>query len=300
MKDGHKYIDATKLTSSKKLQEAINKYSVFGRVTPQQKKEMVLALKEMGHTVAMTGDGVNDILAFKEADCSIAMASGSDAAKNAANLVLLDNNFNAMPHIVDEGRRVINNITMSASMFLIKTIFSALISITTIFFGQAYPFEPIQLSLISACGVGIPTFFLTYEANFAQVKGNFLKNVLERSFPSGFIIALGATLITNIGLSLGYEPNMLSTVCILFTGWNYTIALLKVYKPLTIYRKIIIYTTQLIYYISMIIGQSILELTDVTFNWLMVLLALIAFSSLLVDLTALLFKQLEDKYIKYK
>ena len=229
----------------------------------------------------MTGDGVNDVLAFKEADCSIAMASGSDAAKNAANLVLLDNNFNAMPHIVDEGRRVINNITMSASMFLIKTIFSALISITT------------KLSLISACGVGIPTFFLTYEANFAQVKGNFLKNVLERSFPSGFIIALGATLITNIGLLLGYEPNMLSTVCILFTGWNYTIALLKVYK-------IIIYTTQLIYYISMIIGQSILELTDVTFNWLMVLLALIAFSSLLVDLTALLFKQLEDKYIKYK
>ncbi|WP_279159816.1 cation-translocating P-type ATPase [Thomasclavelia cocleata] len=300
LKDGHKYIDATKLTSSKKLQEAINKYSVFGRVTPQQKKEMVLALKEMGHTVAMTGDGVNDVLAFKEADCSIAMASGSDAAKNAANLVLLDNNFNAMPHIVDEGRRVINNITMSASMFLIKTIFSALISITTIFFGQAYPFEPIQLSLISACGVGIPTFFLTYEANFVQVKGDFLKNVLERSFPSGFIIALGATLITNIGLSLGYEPNMLSTVCILFTGWNYTIALLKVYKPLTIYRKIVIYTTQLIYYISMIIGQSILELTDVTFNWLMVLLALIAFSSLLVDLTGFLFKQLEDKYIKYK
>lgn len=300
LKNGHHYIDASKLTTSKDIQKALKNYSVFGRVTPQQKKEMILTLKQLGHTVAMTGDGVNDVLAFKEADCSIAMASGSDAAKNAANLVLLDNNFNAMPYIVDEGRRVINNITMSASMFLIKTIFSALISISTIFFGQAYPFEPIQLSLISACGVGIPTFFLTYEANFAHVKGNFFKNVLEKSFPSAFTIALGATLITNIGLHLGYNPHMLSTICVLFTGCNYTIALLKVYTPLTLYRKIVIYTTQLAYYISMIIGQSILELTGVTFNWLMVLLALIAFSPLFVDLSSYLFKLLEKLYRKHK
>lgn len=300
LKNGHQYIDASKLTTSKDIQNALKNYSVFGRVTPQQKKEMVLILKQLGHTVAMTGDGVNDVLAFKEADCSIAMASGSDAAKNAANLVLLDNNFNAMPYIVDEGRRVINNITMSASMFLIKTIFSVLISISTIFFGQAYPFEPIQLSLISACGVGIPTFFLTYEANFAHVKGNFFKNVLEKSFPSAFTIALGATLITNIGLHLGYNPNMLSTICVLFTGCNYTIALLRVYAPLTLYRKIVIYATQIAYYISMIIGQSILELTGVTFNWLMVLLALIAFSPLFVDLSGCLFKLLEQLCKKHK
>ena len=294
------YIDATKLTTAKDIQKAVKNYSVFGRVTPQQKKEMVLALKQLGHTVAMTGDGVNDVLAFKEADCSIAMASGSDAAKNTANLVLLNNNFNAMPYIVDEGRRVINNITMSASMFLIKTIFSVLISISTIFFGQAYPFEPIQLSLISACGVGIPTFFLTYEANFAHVKGNFFKNVLEKSFPSAFTIALGTTLITNIGLYLDYDPNMLSTVCILFTGCNYTIALLRIYSPLTRYRKIIIYTTQMTYYISMIIGQSILDLTGLDFNWLMVLLALIAFSPLLVDFSGYLFRLLEQLFNKYK
>ncbi|WP_027088736.1 HAD-IC family P-type ATPase [Thomasclavelia saccharogumia] len=294
------YIDATKLTTAKDIQKAVKNYSVFGRVTPQQKKEMVLALKQLGHTVAMTGDGVNDVLAFKEADCSIAMASGSDAAKNTANLVLLNNNFNAMPYIVDEGRRVINNITMSASMFLIKTIFSVLISISTIFFGQAYPFEPIQLSLISACCVGIPTFFLTYEANFAHVKGNFFKNVLEKSFPSAFTIALGTTLITNIGLYLGYDPNMLSTVCILFTGCNYTIALLRIYSPLTRYRKIIIYTTQMAYYISMIIGQSILDLTGLDFNWLMVLLALIAFSPLLVDFSGYLFRLLEQLFNKYK
>lgn len=302
LKNAQNYIDASSLTTDKDILNAVSKYSVFGRVTPQQKKAMIVALKQLGHTVAMTGDGVNDVLAFKEADCSIAMASGSDAAKNAANLVLLNNNFDAMPHIVDEGRRVINNITMSASMFLIKTIFSALIAITTIFFGQAYPFEPIQLSLISACGVGIPTFFLTYEANFDRVKGNFLETVLEKSFPSAFTIALGATLITNIGHALNQDPRMLSTVCVLFTGWNYTIALLKVYQPLTIYRKIIIYVTQVCYYASMIIGQSILELTGVSFNWLMILLALIAFSSILVDCSSYLFKYIVkfNNYLKNK
>ncbi|MFQ7174937.1 MAG: cation-translocating P-type ATPase, partial [Thomasclavelia ramosa] len=197
LKNANHYIDASTLKTPQDFENALKSYSVFGRVTPQQKKEMVLALKRLGHTVAMSGDGVNDVLAFKEADCSIAMAAGSDVAKNVANLVLLDNNFSAMPHIVNEGRRVINNITMSASMFLIKTIFSILISIATIFLGQAYPFEPIQLSLISTCGVGIPTFFLTYEANFEHVKGNFLTTVLEKSFPFALTIAIGAATITN-------------------------------------------------------------------------------------------------------
>ncbi len=162
------------------------------------------------------------------------MAAGSDVAKNVANLVLLDNNFSAMPHIVNEGRRVINNITMSASMFLIKTIFSILISIATIFLGQAYPFEPIQLSLISTCGVGIPTFFLTYEANFEHVKGNFLTTVLEKSFPFALTIAIGAATITNIGLYLGYDPLMLATICILFTGWNYLLCIIKNLSPINI------------------------------------------------------------------
>lgn len=300
LNNAQNYVDATKLKTTKEIENAVMNYSVFGRVSPQQKKEMLIALKKQGHTVAMTGDGVNDVLAFKEADCSIAMASGSDAAKNAANLVLLDNNFDAMPHIVDEGRRVINNITMSASMFLIKTIFSALIAISTIFFGQAYPFAPIQLSLISACGVGIPTFFLTYESNFARVEGNFLEKVLEKSFPSAFTIAIAATLITNVGIALSYDANMLSTICILFTGWNYTIALLRIYKPLTPYRKFIIYTTQLGYYISMIIGQSILDLTGIPFNWLMILLGLMAFSNLFVDAAAFLFKYLHHHYQRFE
>ena len=226
------------------------------------------------------------------------MASGSDAAKNVANLVLLDNNFDAMPHIVDEGRRVINNISMSASMFLIKTIFSTLLAITTIIFGQTYPFEPAQLSVISACGVGIPTFFLTYEANFARVEGSFLEKVFNNAFPSAFTIALGSTLITNIGLALNYNAEMLSTICILFTGWNYTLALLKVYRPLTVYRKIIIYTTQLCYYIALIVGQKILELTSISFNWMIVLLALMAFSPVLVELSSYLVNIIKYVYCK--
>lgn len=300
LKNANHYIDASTLKTPQDFENALKSYSVFGRVTPQQKKEMVLALKRLGHTVAMSGDGVNDVLAFKEADCSIAMAAGSDVAKDVANLVLLDNNFSAMPHIVNEGRRVINNITMSASMFLIKTIFSILISIATIFLGQAYPFEPIQLSLISTCGVGIPTFFLTYEANFEQVKGNFLTTVLEKSFPFALTIAIGAATITNIGLYLGYDPLMLATICILFTGWNYLLALLKIYRPLTLYRRIVIYLTQLLYFALMLIGQPLFELTDISFNWLVVLLALIVYSSLFIDFSSYLFKQLEKFYNKHK
>lgn len=300
LKNANHYIDASTLKTPQDFENALKSYSVFGRVTPQQKKEMVLALKRLGHTVAMSGDGVYDVLAFKEADCSIAMAAGSDVAKDVANLVLLDNNFSAMPHIVNEGRRVINNITMSASMFLIKTIFSILISIATIFLGQAYPFEPIQLSLISTCGVGIPTFFLTYEANFEQVKGNFLTTVLEKSFPFALTIAIGAATITNIGLYLGYDPLMLATICILFTGWNYLLALLKIYRPLTLYRRIVIYLTQLLYFALMLIGQPLFELTDISFNWLVVLLALIVYSSLFIDFSSYLFKQLEKFYNKHK
>ena len=154
LKNAESYVDATTLETEEDLEEAVSKYSVFGRVTPQQKKEMVQALQKQGHTVAMTGDGVNDVLALKEADCSIAMAQGSDAAKNIANVVLLDSNFASMPHIVNQGRRVVNNIRTAASMFLIKTMFSVMLSLLTIFFGNTYPFEPIQMSLISACEIG--------------------------------------------------------------------------------------------------------------------------------------------------
>ena len=188
LKNAEQYVDATTITTQEEMDEAVATYSVFGRVTPQQKQAMVKSLQAQKHTVAMTGDGVNDVLALKEADCSIAMAEGSDAAKNIANVVLLDSNFAAMPEIVNQGRRVVNNIRTAASMFLIKTIFSVLLSLITIFFGDSYPFEPIQMSLISACAVGIPTFLLAQENNYEKIDHTFLRHVFMNAFPAAVTI----------------------------------------------------------------------------------------------------------------
>ena len=281
--DAEKYVDATALETDEDLKKALRECSVFGRVTPKQKKAMVTLLKEDGHTVAMTGDGVNDVLALKEADCSIAMASGSEAAKHTANLVLLDSNFASMPHIVNEGRRVINNITCAASMFLIKTIFSVLLAFMTIFFGQAYPFEPVQLSIISGCAVGIPGFLLQLESNFKPVDRHFFRKVIYNAAPTAITISVTVFCITNIGMLLGCSKEMLTTVCVLTTGWSYMLTLQKVYSPMTKYRKFIIYSMQVIYLLCMIIGQKILELVALDFNAVILLLAVTTFSPMMIE-----------------
>ena len=225
LKNAENYVDATTLTTEEELQDAVVQYSVFGRVTPQQKKAMVQALQSQGHTVAMTGDGVNDVLALKEADCSIAMAQGSDAAKNIANVVLLDSNFASMPHIVNQGRRVVNNIRTAASMFLIKTMFSVMLSLLTIFFGDTYPFEPIQMSLISACAVGIPTFLLAQENNYEKIDHTFLRHVFINAFPAALTISSCVFAIMLVCQNVYHSTDMLNTACVLVTGWNYMAAL---------------------------------------------------------------------------
>ena len=187
-------IDARELDTPEKIADACERYTVFGRVTPEQKKQLVTALKEKGHSVAMTGDGVNDIPALKTADCSIAMAGGAEAARHAAQLTLLDSDFTVMPAIVLEGRRVINNITRAASLFLTKTLFSFLLSVFTLFMPGLYPFVPIQLTLISSLTVGIPGFFLALEPSTERVRGSFLKTVLYRALPGGLAVALCAAL----------------------------------------------------------------------------------------------------------
>ena len=279
------YIDATLLKTEKQIADAVQQYSVFGRVTPKQKKQMVVALKQQGHTVAMTGDGVNDVLALKEADCSIAMASGSDAAKNCANVVLLDSDFSVMPDIVNEGRRVINNIGLSASMFLIKTIFSVLLALETIFVGRAYPFEPIQLSIINGCAVAIPTFLMTIEPSFQQVDHHFFRRVLRNAAPPALTITLTVMGAMYIGEWLKCPRDMLTTVVVLTTGWTYMMALQKVYSPMSPYRKVVIYAMQTIYLICMIVGQDLLELESLNFNSVIILLAILNFSPMLLDRT---------------
>ena len=283
LKNADRYIDATTLETEEDIQKAVEEYSVFGRVTPQQKKEMVLALKSQGHTVAMTGDGVNDVLALKEADCSIAMAQGSDAAKNIANVVLLDSNFASMPHIVNQGRRVVNNIRTAASMFLIKTMFSVMLSLLTIFFGEAYPFEPIQMSLISACAVGIPTFLLAQENNYEKIDHTFLRHVFLNAFPAALTITSCVFAVMLVCQNVYHSNDMLNTACVLVTGWNYMAALKTVYAPLNRYRKVIIYGMQFIFFAAAVILQDLLFLGSLDFGMIILVFILMTFAPVLID-----------------
>ena len=191
------FVDAATLDTEDKIADAVNKYTVFGRVTPKQKKQLVKALQAKGHTVAMTGDGVNDILAMKDADCSVAMASGSEAAAQAAQVVLLDSDFAHMPDVVYEGRRVVNNIQRSASLFLVKNIFSLLLSLFSVILMVTYPLEPAQVSLISMFTIGVPGFLLALEQNKDRIKGRFITNVMLKALPGGLtdVIAVGALVV---------------------------------------------------------------------------------------------------------
>lgn len=191
------FVDVATLDTEDKIADAVNKYTVFGRVTPKQKKQLVKALQAKGHTVAMTGDGVNDILAMKDADCSVAMASGSEAAAHAAQVVLLDSDFAHMPDVVYEGRRVVNNIQRSASLFLVKNIFSLLLSLFSVILMVTYPLEPAQVSLISMFTIGVPGFLLALEQNKDRIKGHFITNVMLKALPGGLtdVIAVGALVV---------------------------------------------------------------------------------------------------------
>ena len=290
-----RYIDATTITTPEDMERAVAECAVFGRVTPQQKKEMVLALQKQKHTVAMTGDGVNDVLALKEADCSVVMAEGSDAAKNIANVVLMDSNFAAMPEIVNQGRRVVNNIRTAASMFLIKTIFSALLCLITIFWGDSYPFEPIQMSLISACAVGIPTFLLAQENNFNKIESGFLRYVFMNAFPAAVTITGCVFTIMLVCQNVYHSNDMLSTACFLVTGWNYMAALKTVYAPLSRYRKIIIYGMQFIFFFAAVCVQKLLALGALEFGMIILVFILMTFSPVVIEVITEWCRALYDK-----
>lgn len=218
VKNYDKYINMSKITDKDNMLDIATNYTVFGRVNPTQKKELVLALKSKGKTVAMTGDGVNDVLALKDADCSIAMQNGSDATKNVAQLVLLDSNFASMPKVVAEGRRTINNIQRSASLFLVKTIYSTILALMFLFMGEAYPFVPIQLTLISTVTIGIPSFILALEPNNARIRGNFLRNVISKSLPTGITVALNILIISILNKCNIISNEHYSSLCVIATS----------------------------------------------------------------------------------
>ena len=230
------YVDARFLKTKEDIEEAVKKYTVFGRVTPKQKQMLVNAWKKEGHTVAMTGDGVNDILAMKEADCSVAMASGSEATAQAAQVVLLDSDFSAMPSVVLEGRRVVNNIQRSASLFLVKNIFSFLMSIFSVVVLITYPLEPSQVSLISLFDIGLPAFLLAMEPNENRIEGKFMKNVFLKALPAGLtdVLSIGALVICGIVFDLPSEDiATAATVLLAMIGF---MILTKISRPLNKYR----------------------------------------------------------------
>ena len=253
-------VDARELTSPEAIAEACEQYIVFGRVTPEQKKQLVTALKANGHSVAMTGDGVNDIPALKSADCSIAMAGGAEAARHAAQLTLMESDFSVMPEIVLEGRRVINNITRAASLFLTKTLFSFFLSILMLFLPGLYPFEPIQLTLISSLTVGLPGFFLALEPSTERVKGSFLRTVLFRALPGGIAVALCATLAILMTGTYGWNRETGSTLATLSAGVVGFIVLLRTCLPLNRDRTILLAAVAASFVLAVILMGSIFKL----------------------------------------
>ena len=284
-----RYVDASTLKTEEALDEACDNYTVFGRVTPEQKKALVLSLQRKGHNVAMTGDGVNDIPALKAADCSIAMAGGADAAKNAAQLTLLSSDFSVLPEIVLEGRRVINNITRTASLFLTKTIFSFLLSILMLILTSAYPFQPIQLTLISSLMIGLPGFVLALEPSGERIRGNFLRTVLIRALPGGIAAACCAAVAMAMTWA-GWPRELCSTVATLAAGIVCWLVLLFTCLPLNRLRGALLAVVAAAFTLAYLVLGKVFLLVPLTGSALLLLAALTALGFLLMIVLRLLLR----------
>ena len=238
--DAENYVNCEGLHDPEDLARAAQSYTVFGRVTPDQKRELVKALRSAGHTVAMTGDGVNDVLAMRQADCAVAMASGAKAAGQVAQLVLMDSNFATMPHVVAEGRRIVNNIQRAAALFLVKNIFTMALVITALFTSLTYPFQPVTLTVIMALTVGIPSFFFALAPNRERLRGSFMGGALMGAIPAGLAGFGGVVVAQLLGWKYGFTDTQLATVCAGVLAAVGILVLLQVSRPLTTARKIIV------------------------------------------------------------
>ena len=292
------YCDASTLETEADAAAAIEQYTVFGRVTPQQKLQFVKALKENGHTVAMTGDGVNDVLALKEADCSIAMASGSDAARTVSNLVLLDSNFASMPQVVKEGRRSINNLQRSASLFLQKTIYSTVLSVLFIFLSASYPFEPIQLTFISTLTIGIPSFILALEPNRDRVRGSFLTNVLKKSFPSALTMVLGVLFLCLFQQPLGLSSEQVSTLSVIVAFTVGFMLMFKLCVPFNALRGVLFGAMLAAFFLGYIFFMDIFSMVPLSASMLFVLVPLLLVLIVFMVQTNHFMEHIAEKYTK--
>lgn len=294
------YIDASTLQDYEELYAAAKRYTVFGRVTPDQKRQLVSALKHMGHTVAMTGDGVNDVLALKDADCSIAMASGSDAASQVAQLVLLESDFSKMPSVVAEGRRVVNNIERTASLFLVKNIFSLLLSIFSIVLLVNYPLEPSQISLISMFTIGIPAFFMSLEPNTDRINGHFLSNVLFKALPGGLTDFLVVSCLYTFCMEFNVNETDVSTSCTVILAIVGLMILFKIASPMNRFHWILWFSMMggLVYCIIFV--RKIFAITSISRQSMMLLLVFAVVTEPTFRYLSSWIKKLSEFYLEQK
>lgn len=272
-----KYIDLSR--NNKPIEEIADEYNVFGRVKPSEKKALIMALKAKGHTVAMTGDGVNDVLALKEADCSVAMNSGSDAARNVSQIVLLDSDFSAMPKVVAEGRRSINNLQRSSSLFLCKTTYATLLALIFLFLDREYPFIPIQLTLTSVVTIGIPSFILALEPNNERINGRIIINVLKKSLPTALTIVSNIVILSVLPSIIRLSPEEVSTLAVILTGFTGFMLLYRISVPFNLLRRVLFVFLITIFVIFIVGFRTLFSLVILTPNLLILLaiLGMIAF-----------------------
>lgn len=266
-------VDMSQVGEAPDYGQLVRDYTVFGRVTPQQKEQLIKAYQAAGHTVAMTGDGVNDLLALRQADCSIAMASGSEATKSLADFVLVDSNFDAMINVLNEGRRVINNVERVASLFLIKTMYSVVLTLIFIFMSRSYPFEPIQLTPISSLMVGIPTFFLALQPNYARIADRFMKQVMEIAAPAAVCVVGYILVVMALGTQFQLSFATTSTLSVLMTGLISLNALLMVARPLNRFKIGLVVAMAALFAIIFLFFGPIFSLVNLL-NWRLALIYL--------------------------
>lgn len=294
--DAQNYVDASTLKTREELERAVSSYNIFGRVLPQQKKELICIMKEQGHQVAMMGDGVNDVLALKEANCSVAVASGSDAAKNISDIVLMDSNLKHLLHVVEDGRKIINNIQRVATLFITKTVYSVLLALATLFlFESAYPFTPLQLVITSFVTIGAPSFFLALEPQYERIKGRFIRNVLVKSLPGGLCIALSIILVNFFAHSFGYAQNELSTMCVYLVVAGGLWVLLKVSLPLSWIRRTVLIGMAGLFVALVIFFHGFFEIYPINLSQILMVAVLIAAMPLLMTL----FEKLMQKFYAF-
>lgn len=298
--DYDKYVDFSTIKTPEDMKKAYQENAIFGRVKPDQKKELVDLIKSLGHTVAMTGDGVNDVLALKAADCSIAMASGSDAARNVSQLVLLDSNFDSMPKVVAEGRQTINNIQRSASLFLTKTIYTSLMVIGTLFLGLNYPFLPIHLSLMNLITIAIPSFVLALEPNNDLVKGKFLSNVIFKALPTALTVFTTIIIMIILGSELSLDPGMLSTMAVVVCTIIHFTLLFKISTPFNFIRKVLFWGVIAIFVFELVFLGDFFSLTGIDYLGT-ILMALTLFATFTIfKLYHLILDAISEEVKKFK